>query len=144
MVNRYRFPFFARSSAHTGPAGSATALLRPRRGRVQTSTALLRPRCGRVQTSTALLRHGRGRVQTSTALLRHCRGRVNTNPQLPSHLWDRPAIARPFMGQAHSCPAICGADPQLPSQLPGAIGKRSLSPPVATPHIRPESMAAES
>ena len=32
----------------------------------------------------------------------------------------------------------------MPSQLPGAIGKRSLSSPAATPHIRPEPMAAES
>ena len=32
----------------------------------------------------------------------------------------------------------------LPSQLPGTIGKRSLSSPAATPHIRPELMAAES
>ena len=107
------FPFFVRSSAPTGPAGSAycavaatpqarsnwhgavAALPRvPYRGRLGVLTALLRPRCGSVQTSSAVAA---------------CHGRVNTSPQLPSHLWGRPTVARPFVGQAHSCPASCRA-----------------------------------
>ena len=49
------------------------------------------------------------------------------------------------MGQVHSCPAICGAGPQLPGHLwgrptvaqpvAGHYTKGSLSSPAATPHI---------
>ena len=115
-----------------GPLGVLTALLQPHRGRVQTGTALLR-HCRGCLTGDAwecLLRccgHAAGAFKLA-ALLRHCHGRVNTSPQLPiqppsrptaaiygagpqlpSHLWGRPTVARPFVGQAHSCPASCRA-----------------------------------
>ena len=61
-----------------GGAGSATALLRPGRGRVHTSEALLRPGRGRINTITALSRRSCGRV-TSSALLRQCHERVKTS-----------------------------------------------------------------
>ena len=58
------------------------------------------------------------------------------------------------MGQVHSCPAMCGAGPQLPGHLwgrptvaqpvAGHYRKGSLSSPAATPRIRTEPMAAES
>ena len=124
-----------------GSTGVLTALLRPHHRRVQTGTALLR-HCRGCLTGDAwecLLRccgHAAGAFKLA-ALLRHCHGRVNTSPELPSHLWAGPQLPGHLWGRPADAP-------QSPSQLPGTLGKRSLSSPAATPHIRTETMAAES
>ena len=119
MVKSYRFfPFFARSSVPTGADGECLLCC-----------------CGHAAGAFKLARRCCGIAAGVLIRTHSCPAIYGAGPQLPGHLWGRPTVARPFVGQTHT---------QLPSQLPGAIGKRSLSPPVATPHIRPESMAAES